>query len=89
MTRGSYLHTGALFTITQTPSFSQGLSGQKASTSGSSGWVMLLVVVVVVLSVSVVAVGPGPGLVVLALVVITTLGGTLGSVDRRCEISAR
>lgn len=90
MTRGSYLHTGALFTITQTPSFSQGLSGQKASTSGSSGWVMLLVVVVdvVVLSVSVVAVGPGPGLVVLALVVVTTLGGTLGSVDRRCEISA-
>lgn len=91
VTRGSYLHTGALFTITQTPSFSQGLSGQKASTPGSSGWVMLLVVVVVVvvvLSVSVVAVGPGPGLVVLALVVVTTLGGTLGSVDRRCEISA-
>lgn len=87
--RGSYLHTGALFTITQTPSFSQGLSGQKASTSGSSGWVMLLVVVVVVLSVSVVAVGPGPGLVVLALVVVTTVGGTLGSVDGRCEISAR
>lgn len=29
----------------------------------------------------------GPGLAVLALV--TTEGGTLGSVDRRCDISAR
>lgn len=90
MNKGSYLHTGALFTITQTPSFSQGFSGQKTGASGSSGWVV--VEAGVVLSVPgrglLVAVGPGPGLVVLAVVVVTTGGGMLGSFDRRYDISA-
>lgn len=84
--KGSYLQTGALLTMTQTPSFSQGLSGQRAGTSGSPGWLVLPVVVdavvVVVVAVPlgglVVAVGPGPGLVVLALVVVTRGGGVLG-----------
>lgn len=91
MNRGSYLHTGALFTMTQTPSFSQGLSEQKAGTCGSPGWVVLpvvlvvdavvvdaVVVVLVPLGGLVAAVGRGPGLVVLALVVVTRGGRLLG-----------
>lgn len=95
MNKGSYLHTGVVFTITQTPSFSQGLSGQNTGTSGSGGWVALPVVGDAVVGDAVVVpeggllVAIGPGLVVLALVVVTTGGGTLGSVDRRCDISAR
>lgn len=77
-----------MFTIIQTPSFSQGLFGHKDGTSGSVGGMVrpvvmgvVVMMVLVMLSVPVVgllvAEGLVTGLVPLALVVIT-VGGMLG-----------
>lgn len=84
MNKSSYLHTGALSTRTQTPSFSQWLSGQEFGTSGSSVRVTEVVVVGVVVVVDlvvglVVEVVVEVGLMVLALDVFTAkVGETLG-----------
>lgn len=87
MNKYSYLHTASLSTIMQTPSFSQGLSGQAtgASVSGSSvrvtGGVVMGVLVAVGLSVGLVVT---VGLVVMgSVVVVVTV-----EVDLTVEVSA-
>ena len=86
MNKGSYLHSGPLSTIMQTPSFSQGLSGQESGTSisgssvrGTEAVVTGLVVVVGLMGDLVVAEVLKVGLMVLALdVFIKKVGETLG-----------
>lgn len=88
MNKDSHLHTGVLSTTTQTPSFSQGFSGQISgpSTSGLLVWVTsavvgkLSVVVLALVLVMVVVLGSvvEVGLVVALDAFVTTVGEALG-----------